>query len=746
MLFGKNIFPFLLLMPILFTPFIYSGELYNGIISAKQIWFYAAMSLLLAGTGFQLLFQKRSSQIALNRVDIALLLFYGYLTIRAATTQFIPMLHNVRFVNYSLCVVLYFIVKMYILNAKSQGCQDEIYLNTRTRRYEEEEEEEENLSGFVSLRSILYRVIAFLILTGLAQAIWGLLQLYGFLPSFNSSFKITGTFYNPAPYALYLAAIFPMALGSYLFSAVTDGEAIKLRATLCQTMRNYVLKLLHKGTRSTHGVSRRGIIFDAFLKDLSLLTIIAILFVLPATMIRAAWLGALAGSLFVLQYKYQYIQSIQKLLNTQSRRITAIIIMITLFAVIGTGLFHLKKDSANGKLFIWEVTLGKIAEKPLFGHGIGRFEAEYNNWQAEYFLQNPEEMDGMKAWVAGNTKYAFNEFLELASETGFVGLALFLTLIAMALFSHFKNISSSNLQIFSSLMALLIPMFISFPLFSLPTFILFFILLGLGSSFVSPLKLDTIQLLSFTSNHPWKSGQALMEAIPPNINNINKQGKFPIGESHPTGGQVGIKLIALATFTLAIFLTISTLNQFQAYYYWDEAYKLYNMKAYSDACLSCEKGSNELQYDGLFLKYHGKVTYMNKQYEQAGMLFKHAQNLTSDEVLYIALGDNYKALTQFEQAEYSYQYAATMAPVKFYPLYLLAKLYNETCQYEKAKAVAQKLLEKKIKIESATIDTIKAEMINLIDKQMNTENMCNLKGRVGSTTPKSLKFPARPPS
>jgi hypothetical protein len=455
----RNISSFLLLLPVLLTPFIYSGELYNGIISAKQIWFYGAMALLLVGTGLQLLFWKQPLQIALNRVDVALLLFYSYLAIRAATTPYMPMLHNVRFINYSLCVALYFVVKIIVLNTEAQRNGEEYILNAKSRRLEEfvennnleptpKSKESENVianeekqsidkeqiasstsllrndettsrselkfSGFVSSCSFLNIIAGILIATGLAQALWGLLQLYGFLPSFNSNFKITGTFYNPAPYALYLAAIFPMALGKVL-------SYKRIQTTEILSSSNFIRNLIFKFS---------NFIIFKFSYYLSLLTIIAILLVLPATMIRAAWLGAIAGSLLVLQYKYRLVQTIQQFLNTRIRRITALTVTLTLLLLLGTGLYHLKKDSANGKLFIWEVTLGKIAENPLFGHGVGRFEAEYNNWQAGYFKQHPDDIDGPKARVAGNTKYAFNEFLELSSETGLIGLVLFLVLIA----------------------------------------------------------------------------------------------------------------------------------------------------------------------------------------------------------------------------------------------------------------------------------------------------------------------------
>jgi hypothetical protein len=82
---------------ILITPFIYSNELYNGVVSAKQIWFYGAMALLMLVTAIDMLFSKQPFTIKFNSIDLALLAFYAYYLIRAATTPYMPLLHNQRF-------------------------------------------------------------------------------------------------------------------------------------------------------------------------------------------------------------------------------------------------------------------------------------------------------------------------------------------------------------------------------------------------------------------------------------------------------------------------------------------------------------------------------------------------------------------------------------------------------------------------------------------------------------------------
>ena len=55
-----------------------------------------------------------------------------------------------------------------------------------------------------------------LILSGAVEAVWGLLQVYGYEPSNHSLYALTGSFYNPGPYSGFLAMCVPVALHEWL--------------------------------------------------------------------------------------------------------------------------------------------------------------------------------------------------------------------------------------------------------------------------------------------------------------------------------------------------------------------------------------------------------------------------------------------------------------------------------------------------------------------------------------------------
>src|SRR5690606_24631037 len=74
---------------------------------------------------------------------------------------------------------------------------------------------------YIILRSLKKEVYPYLflavIVSGIIQAVYGNLQLWGYYPSYHSGFKMTGSFFNPGPYAGFLAVVFSVALGMYLF-------------------------------------------------------------------------------------------------------------------------------------------------------------------------------------------------------------------------------------------------------------------------------------------------------------------------------------------------------------------------------------------------------------------------------------------------------------------------------------------------------------------------------------------------
>ncbi len=112
--------------------------------------------------------------------------------------------------------------------------------------------------------------------------------------------------------------------------------------------------------------------------------LLSILLVLPASQSRAAWLAVLASAGFLLAFKYK--DSFIDWSNKPVFKNNILVLLIAGIMVSGlAGMYFLKKDSANGRLFIWKVTLKMIGDYPLTGTGFGGFKARYTDYQAAWF-------------------------------------------------------------------------------------------------------------------------------------------------------------------------------------------------------------------------------------------------------------------------------------------------------------------------------------------------------------------------
>jgi len=154
----------------------------------------------------------------------------------------------------------------------------------------------------------------------------------------------------------------------------------------------------------------------------------------------------------------------------------------------------------------------------------------------------------------------------------------------------------------------------------------------------------------------------------------------------------------------------------EAYTQWYNALFSYNMRDYDSSIKGYEKIYPILKHNGTFLINYGKALSMAGQDEDAIRILESSKLFLNNTILYTTLGDSYKAKGQNEKAEAAYKYASQMVPSRFYPKYLLAKLYDETGQHEKAVVTANELLTKEVKIESKAIDEIKEEMGKIIKK------------------------------
>jgi len=380
---------------ILSTVFAVDETLANGIVSAKYFWFYGTMGV--AALISLLAYGFRRTECKLYPVDFLLLIIASFVLAvnffifsNAITTKWILLLQ---------LLILFFYFRV--------ALQD---------------------------KHLRFHLIVFFVFTGLVEAVWGLKQLYGFIPSYHSLFKLTGSFFNSGPYSGYLAVVAPLALHAMLKDAVVF-------------KRKFFIGYLPHYIRFT----------------VSTLAFVSILLVLPASMSRAAWIAAVIGCGFVVSHYYLHKKSVRDYLIRQRKKVILLLSIGFVLAACGAaGIYQLKKNSADGRALIWKTTLQLIPKYPM-GVGLGHFSSAYGEEQAAYFAtgngSTQEEL------VAGNPEYGYNEYLQIIIEFGIIpAFVLFVSFILLI----YMGIKRKAIAETGGLISLLVFASMSYPFNLLP--------------------------------------------------------------------------------------------------------------------------------------------------------------------------------------------------------------------------------------------------------------------------------------
>lgn len=429
------------------------------------------------------------------------------------------------------------------------------------------------------------------------QAIYGLLQYTNVINN-PFQFPITGTFDNPAGFAVCMAVGFSFCL--------------PLKGKL-----NSLLKI-------TAG----------FLMALSLILS-----------------GSRAGLLSVIVVAVFHYYTVHHSLKRYGRYL--LLISLVFLLAITCSLFFLKKDSASGRLLIWQVSTDLIKEHPVFGSR--PFGAEYMVHQADFFEKNPEDKFSM---LADNVSHPFNEYLLLGAEFGLIGFVLSLCVIFIVFKYNYKNISPF-LTAFSSILV--------FSCFSYP----------LRYAFI---WLILAHCLTELARHT------------PIIWTIKRPVTY-----------IASAIIVVVCISSLHFLAKDVLFE-------------YKWKKVASASLSGSTKQMIPEYESLlsiwnhnplFLYNYGAELNHIKNFVKSTEILSLCEKYFNDYDVQMLLADNHFNLKQWERAEKYYKKALLMCPNRFMPLGRLLSLYKQQGDADKAKAVAKTIMTKTIKVNSGVVTRIK---------------------------------------
>ncbi|GHT73926.1 hypothetical protein AGMMS50262_05890 [Bacteroidia bacterium] len=574
------------------------NHLAYGVITGKYFWFYAAMGLI-AFVGLLTVVIAPLRELGAFRFSISdgLIIVFcfsglavGYYHNETITTKFILLL---------LLLVLYFYFRIFL---------------SQNKRY-------------------LPVLLLFLVITGLVEAVWGLRQLYGFSYSQHNLFKTTGSFFNPGPYAGYLAVVFPLAL-----NLLVHGKRYRV----------------HDGWYLVE-------------KWIATVTCIAILLVLPATMSRASWLASVAGSIIVILSKYRHR------VPFTLHRVSIIIAGTAVIIVALLGMYHLKKDSADGRALMWKVSLQAIPKHP-FGVGLGNFPGIYASEQALYFASG--QASEQEKLVAGSPEYGFNEYLQICIEWGIIPFLLFLAILIKTIYTAYKRKQWSML---ASLVSLLVFAGMSYP-FS-----------------VLPFAIVLVFLLAAMTPNPLK-------------------GAF---KPHPTKSPLGDLGVILLGCLLTVLCLYNRYPTYKAYKKWNLSQILYQAKAYEPAKKDYVALYPYLNDNINFLFEYGRLLSNIGQYHESNQILQQASRISGDPMIYNVLGRNYQSLKEYRQAENCFLHATQILPNRLYPWYLLCKLYAEMGLPEKVNETAAIVQTKEPKVQSVAVREMREEVKKIKNNMKN---------------------------
>lgn len=446
------------------------------------------------------------------------------------------------------------------------------------------------------------------------EACYGIGQYFKWFASYNNSFAVIGHFDNPAGLATVLSLGFGIGCFTYLQS-----------------------------TRIT----------KVFLLLFNLTILLSLFF-------SESRAGIITVSITLITYLIYYFQS-KKNIQKESY-IKALFTFLTItFLGAGTILYKQKKDSANGRILIWTICTEMIKDKPFFGHGHGAFEAQYMNYQAQYFAENIESKHSQ---LADNVKHPFNLFFKITIAYGLLGLLLFLGLL-VSIYIRIRRLTPEYKTLtINGLISILILSSVTYPFHYTATFLFLMITLvpiiprqqitlknNLGG-LISRVAIVGICLILIyhlnlyaTRNKQWKA--IAQQSIKENNSSI--------------------------------------LNEYQ---------KLY---------------ATPLKEDPYFLYNYGAELNVYKKYAESIEVLTVCQEKFNDYDVQMLLGQNYTQTKQLKKAIVAYKTATNMIPCRFLPVYFLFKTHGDIGNQAMAEYYAKHIIAKPVKVDSPTIRSIQYE-------------------------------------
>ena len=268
------------------------------------------------------------------------------------------------------------------------------------------------------------RALAVMFIAGLAEAAIGIYQfLFGWGPKgfllFGNYIRAFGTFEQPNPFAGYLALILPVAFG------VVVG-VFSIRHSVFRKTRHWILNTGYYALAALASAAMLAAVVMSWSRGawLGVAAGLVVTLIVPSRRAFGLALTIALGLMFVV-----LLSNINVIPDVIAARFGGLADYFGVFDVRGV-----RVDDANfavvERMAHWQAAWGMLHNHPGLGVGIGNYAVEY----PAYALPRWDDPLG----------HAHNYYLNVAAETGFVGLAAYLILWIAVFWQAWRSVRASS--------------------------------------------------------------------------------------------------------------------------------------------------------------------------------------------------------------------------------------------------------------------------------------------------------------
>jgi O-antigen ligase len=498
--------------------------------------------------------------------------------------------------------------------------------------------------NFINKKKEFDYFVKLFFLTSFIVSLYTLIQYYGFDPYLKDLHSLTSTIGQKNWISNYIGMFFPIALIYFLLENKKRNKIIYF----------ILLSILYVTLMICQS---RGIWISICLTAILAIYIIIKFKFYEIFKRNRKWLSYLLVTFLAITIIYSTDNPLNKSAITFPQR--------------AMSTFDEQDPSINARLLMWKTTFEMIKDKPILGSGIGTFKINYLDYQADFIEKNPYYVK-----YSGNAGEAHNEYLQIWSELGIIGLGIFLLIIFVfyKLVWEFLKKEKDNkkkimcLGLFLGINCFLIHSLFTFPL-HVPT---------LGSTFFIIFGLTVVYIKDF------------------NLTKIEKK----INIKNPL-----IKIVLNISVLLLMIVAINcmVIKPYIAELYYFKGMRYNVDKNFTKSLPNFQYAVQLDPYNGRIIHALGSTYYHLDIQDEAQNILQKTKKYITDRNTFRNLGLSYMQSGNYQEAEKEFRHAIYLDP-KFYNAYNdLASLYIYENEYDKAIRQWERAIELNLEFEEKHI-------------------------------------------